>query len=628
MKIKTYAGGGIAYLPTTNAVEATSGASTTSSSSSTSKVPGFTDKIIDMVTANGIDNDVTAFLRKVQNTLDLANDPTGQNLSMKEILSLARQANLVKRNFDDYGKARENLESQDAWADVALDSRGNIYVYDSSTKGIKPVSVDTYIANRDSYLALTYEELLQQRRSNANLAYDHSILDNVSNGVGVASITKYLKDMIDAFESTEVTGVAKKNASKIQAGLTAIVNGRLADGNTVSGAIEAGPDGLYKISQKSTIADTHLTEAASYLYSSLPTNYRRALEARAAVEGYDPSALIVTMLQANTGRIIDATYDSTLNKATGGSGSSEGMNQHTYAESLADGSNLAPPTYMEITPAGSTSHLFAYGQNAGPLSKATSSNEIGTPLGACSVAQALEDAYALRDVTQNKTVAFGDQLISKDQLGGIMYTGSDVYRVVLPAKNVNGDIVPDFDLQKKIDAAVKQAQDSGADATTINQVLQQVCPGAKYNAETGGITLPSNRTHVFLGFQGVAANNFIDFEANDEYFVKSNANVQAYKAAAEYGYANYDKNDRPRNEGSASNGGFFGGSWWTSTKNHLYEGMVYLPISNKMAGTMKYNQEYIPKSSYTNITSRAMESERQAEMRERLSNSDNLNWGS
>lgn len=40
---------------------------------------------------------------------------------------------------------------------------------------------------------------------------------------------------------------------------------------------------------------------------------------------------------------------------------------------------------------------------------------------------------------------------------------------------------------------------------------------------------------------------------------------------------------------------------------------------------MKYNQEYIPKSSYTNITGRAMESERQAQVRERLSNSDNLN---
>ena len=125
MKIKSYAGGGIAYLPTTtNRGEAASAAS---SSSSSSKVSGFADKIIDMVRSEGIDSDVNPFLNQVERTLNLANDPTGQNLSMREILQLARSASSIKTNYTMFKDAQKALDSEDAWGDVATDSRGFIY---------------------------------------------------------------------------------------------------------------------------------------------------------------------------------------------------------------------------------------------------------------------------------------------------------------------------------------------------------------------------------------------------------------------------------------------------------------------------------------------------------------------
>ena len=112
MKIKLYAGGGIAYLPTTNARG--EAATAASSSSSSSKVPGFADKIIDMVKSEGIDSDVNAFLNQVERTLNLANDPTGQNLSMKEILQLARAASSVKTNYLMFKDAQKALDAEDA----------------------------------------------------------------------------------------------------------------------------------------------------------------------------------------------------------------------------------------------------------------------------------------------------------------------------------------------------------------------------------------------------------------------------------------------------------------------------------------------------------------------------------
>ena len=111
MKIKKFAGGGITYLATTNRRE--EGAKQASSDSS-KKNNDYIKKILDMVTESGIDSDVAQFINSVKATLDLAADPMGNDMTMQDILNIARQASLVKTNYTEYQKARESLDSQDA----------------------------------------------------------------------------------------------------------------------------------------------------------------------------------------------------------------------------------------------------------------------------------------------------------------------------------------------------------------------------------------------------------------------------------------------------------------------------------------------------------------------------------
>ena len=115
MKIRTHQSGGIVYLPTANRSEgAATSAASSSSSSSESKVPGFSKELISILKENGLDSDVTVFLRQLERTLDLANDPTGENLSMRDILRAQKLANQVKQNYESYKTAEKSLESQDA----------------------------------------------------------------------------------------------------------------------------------------------------------------------------------------------------------------------------------------------------------------------------------------------------------------------------------------------------------------------------------------------------------------------------------------------------------------------------------------------------------------------------------
>ena len=620
MKIKKFQSGGISYIPT----DYSRGAADTSAASS-SKVPGFTDKIIDMVLSEGIDSDVNSFLSQVEQVLNLANDPTGQNLSMREILQLARAASSVKTNYLMFKDAQKALDSEDAWGDIATDSRGYIYTWNQKSNKIEKVTPSKY--DPQEQIALTNQDLLNIRWNNVDTRYDTSIITDVTKTIGMKTISNYLVDLIKKFEQSEVTGYASKTNSDISSGLKALVNHIDTNGNTIGDLITAGPDGLYKLSQKATVKDTNIAKAVAYLIQSLSNDMKHALVAKATVEGYTPDAYLVELLDIYTGRSMVADYDANTSRAAngGGEGGSSGSKiQQTLAESYVTGSNVVPMQMIPIAPNNSKTTLFAPAQNVQSI-RLDRSGQPGQPMPISNLRTVIQDAYALGNVTNRGTVVFGDQLISDTQLNGLVYTGTDMYRVILPFKVVDGrHIVPDFELQNKLNDIVENGKNQGNDISTINRYLNQACPGARYNPETQTIELPNDRKHAFLTFGAQAASNYVDFDTDSDYITKvSDPNTDVYKNAVQYGYATHDKNDEKSVEASGMGPLLFG--WGTSNK--IYEGMVYLPISNDLAGTLGYNQGYTDKDLYTNVSGRYEEHEREMAIRDRM-NSGGLptNW--
>ena len=409
----------------------------------------------------------------------------------------------------------------------------------------------------EKYVSLTNLDLMHIRQIDPSKAYDSEILKNLSSAVGMKTISDYARSVIKDFGKTDITGYSEKTAGKIKSGMDKIVGYGY---DELSKLLFGGPDGVYKTNKQATIADEDIRLALDYLKSSLPNSFRNTLNAKATAEGYNPDLMLITMLRADTDRKISVDYDQTASTditggGSGGSGGSTTMIQHTLAETYADGENGVPPVLLEITPQDSKVSLAVYGQNVGKIRKDSSGKE-GSPMPVANLAQIREDAYGIANVTRDRTVVFGDQLIDPNEIGGVVYDGSDMYRVVLPAKTINGgkDIVPDFELKEQLDTLLQNAHNSGTDAVIINRYLQQICPGAKYNEETGQIILPSDKKHVFLTFQGIAADNYIKFNKDSNYLVKSNFNANAYMEATKYGYANHKKNDPERVEGSADSG--------------------------------------------------------------------------
>ena len=375
------------------------------------------------------------------------------------------------------------------------------------------------------------------------------------------TISTYLVDLIKKFEQSEVTGYGSKTNSEIASGLKALVNHSDTNGNTIGDLITTGPDGLYKLTQKATIKDAHIDKAINYLVQSLNNDMKHALVAKAAVEGYTPEAYLVELLDIYTGRSITADYDATTSKAaSGGDGGSSGSKiQQTLAESYVTGSNAVPMQMIPIAPNNSKTTLYVPAQNVQSV-RLDRSGQPGQPMPIANLRTVIQDSYALGNITNRGTVVFGDQLISDTQLNGLVYTGTDMYRVILPFKVVDGrHIVPDFELQNKLNDIVENGKNQGDDISTINRYLNQACPGARYNPETQTIELPNNRKHAFLTFGAQAASNYVDFNADSEYITKvNNPNVDVYKNAVQYGYATHNKNDEKSTEASGMGPALFG----------------------------------------------------------------------
>jgi hypothetical protein len=409
MKIKQYQSGGIVYLPTSNRREA---AQTAASSSDDSKVPGFTKELIALVKENGLDSDVSTFLKQVERTLDLANDPTGQNLSMREILKVQRLASQVATNYKDYEKARQSLDEQDAWGEMATDKRGYLYVQNQDTGKIETVSHSSYTENPEKYLALTNEDVLNIRRADPTMAYRMDILDNISSAVGMKTITDYAKNLIKEFGKTSITGYSEKQAEKIRSGLEHIVAGDLGD---FRGILTAGPDGVYKISSESTIADTGIKDALNYLVSTLPRNYQNTLGAKATVEGYSPEAMLMQMMYYNTDRTLSADYDQTASKDAGysnaGKTPAEQLTENTYLERIAQ--TRLDPTEVYISPIAEQvddkSQLATIAWKAGMLVD-KNGNGITEHLN-LNVAKGKVEAIKAAD---SNSITFGNQLVSPE----------------------------------------------------------------------------------------------------------------------------------------------------------------------------------------------------------------------
>lgn len=594
MKIKRYQVGGVTYASVVPNQATTQGTSSGSTSNETEKLTGIKKEIVEILKSNGIPSDVDKFLSTansfLSNSMSLSNmslfGGTNDDYDLSDLVKIQKLANDVKWNKDKHDKAISNLDDEDAWGEVAMDSRGYMYVQDTEGN-IKTISASEYAKNYNDkkYQAITNEELLGLRENHASFAMNSDILNSISGTIGIRSVQDYLLGLVEKLGTTSEQGYGSKKQNQI-------ING-------IEKLMSAGPDGFYKITDEHQAKDVNA--ALTYLYSQLSEPMKRTLRTTIAANGGDPAKdqidFIGMILTQNINHTQKVDFDSTTTKHV-----LEQMGQDkvktekdTYLNRIATGQGEY--SRIGLAPQGaiaSRGGLMVQAVDFGAM--------LGTDLKSILPQMSLSDlrtqAEALK-ATFDQDITFGNQIISAEDERGILWDGrSHLTGVMLPyTTDSRGQIKPDLDLVDRYDAMMQKVGNKKLTQIELSSLLEEFkIPASAIDFQT----IQLKNTMLFLSFTAYAGEDTIDMTDSTMRWTEevdrneAGAIKATYDNMLTYGITNPAKKSKKIDSGLKKSG-----------KGEFRRGNVYIPIKSPYLGMHMSMNQNIPQSIVNNFAQRS-----------------------
>lgn len=599
MKIKSYQVGGVVYTPFVpqKGVGTTTSASTSSSSNSDDgKLTGIKKEIVEILQSSGIPSDVEVFLNKanafLSSSTSLSNmslfGGTNDDYDLSDLVKIQKLANDVKWNKERHEKAAANLDSEDAWGEVAMDSRGYMYVQDQNGK-ITTVSATEYAKNFDKgkYIAITNEQLLGLREMKGSpLAMNSDVLNSMSGTIGIKSVQEYLLGLVEKLGTTTEQGYGSKKQNQIINGITQLM--------------AAGPDGFYKI--KDVQQGKDIEAAMTYLYSQLSDQMKKTLRTTIAANGGDPAKdmmnFIGLILTQNRDVTQTADFDVSTTKhhlqQTGQDRSSESMVQINDAIRLGTGQDLGVPQRFQITTKDGGLAFAVFAQSAGKVK-----DKNGNPLPSTNLEQLLIKAEAIGGLALSGSISFGDQLLHESDYNKVMFNSNkNMYRVEMPYKEVSqGKVVPNFELHAKLNRVQERLKGQPKIKQNILSALKAegISESDVRIDDQGNIFAAKTAPFIVLG--GIAGSGTLDFNESSSYVHNlSRSEGNAYRST----YNNIILSGDPYSDKDIT------GNSTTWSGSNMFEGNIFIAIDPSVAAHVG-GYTKAPESAVTNVTQQNMQ---------------------
>ena len=568
---------------------------TTSNSGSYSKaekISGTIKKeIIDILKESGIPSDVDAFLNKANSFLNSSTSlsnvslfgGTDDDYSLSDLITIQQMANEVKWNKSKFDEAVKNLDSENAWGEIAMDSRGYMYVSDEEGN---ITTVDPSKFDSSKQFALTNEQMLGMRERSSKFAMNGSLLNSMSGTVGMKTVQDYLVGLVEKLGTSSLQGYGSKEQNQI-------ING-------IRHLMESGPDGYYKITDKQQARD--INSALHYLHNQLTPQMKRTLEATIAANGGDVAkdkyGFIGSILTQHVDSEQKVDFDQGATKhhleQTGQDKSPEKMIQINDAIRLGTGQDLGVPQRFQIVTKEGGVAFSVFAQSAGKVKDSK-----GDPLGSTNVEQLLLKSEAIGGIALSGSISFGDQLLHESDYNKVMFNGNkNMYRVEMPYKEVSpGKFVPNLELHAKLNRVqdrlkgqpkIKQNILSALKAEGISEHEVQI-------DEHGNLT--ARNTMPFLVLGGIVGSGTLKFNEESPYVHNlSREEGNSYKGV----YNNVVLSSDPYSDKDIT------GNSKTLAGYNMYEGNIFIAIDPSVAAHVG-GKTMAPQSAVTNVTQQNMQ---------------------
>lgn len=424
--------------------------STVGSSKSSEESSDLTDKdLLKMLKElDGLPNDMQALTKVLQNFYidqQYSPSPNTANIASRylQALQMMRTANFNRKQYDN---AFNIVSSNGGINELAINEKGQLICVNKNGdfKYLKPEQ----LAQTSDYQPVTNSELLRLRAYNPELAGDNRILGVVANGIGIDSVIKYIKDSISNLGTTDTSqqGYISTQKGQIITGIQTLTNAiQTASQNGIK--FDGTTQDLYQYKIINKTQKEQADAALKYIYTTLPENAKTLLKTRTdSGTDQDAQKLIATIISSQ----IDYTnqYDIELKagktaqkSSKDTSGTKDATEQETsflsnIQQSIGgstQGMTIDTGTGIQMTVEGSY-----YPQVTKPNGDAITDT---------SMSQMLADSHLMSLIKNNKSITYGDQKITPEQLKNITYNNTGVLRANLPIKpdgTVNLDLLVQY----------------------------------------------------------------------------------------------------------------------------------------------------------------------------------------
>lgn len=421
----------------------------------------------------GLPSDVDTAMWKLQSVeeslnLDFFNDFTSS--IENKYLNALQTMNKLSFSREQYDKALDNVKSNGGLNEAAIDQYGQVYM--TNGKDYKLMSPEE--AKQSGWRQMTNQDLLYLRANDPSLSGKDEILNVVNNGIGINQVTKMIQDSIGNLgtNSNSETAYATTQQGQLIQGLNDFVKAA-----QETGQYDASIDDLYKAQIINKTQAQQAQQAIAYIYKTLPQNAKSLLKTRTQ-GGTDKEALnlVSTLVLSKTSEERSFTADleggptkkSMSKDANAGSKDDTELKTSLPLQVMQDmgEADVAPITIDK----GDGVQMSVYGSFFSAIH-----DKKGEPIVNTSLQNMLAQS-GLQDIVKNaRSITFGDQKLTPEQLSKITYNNTGVVRADLP---VNEDGTVKLSVLDDFNAAMNEIKGLG---NTSKEQVEAI--KAKYNLD-------------------------------------------------------------------------------------------------------------------------------------------------
>lgn len=523
----------------------------------------------------GLPNDVNIAMNQLQyleqlTSMDFDGSFT-QNIESK-YLSTLQTMNQLSFSREQYDKALDNVKSNGGLNEAAIDQYGQVYM--TNGKDYKLMSPEK--AKQSGWKQMTNQDLLYLRANDPSLSGKDEILNVVNNGIGISQVTKMIQDSIGNLgtNSNSETAYATTQQGQLIQGLNDFIKAA-----QETGQYDASIEDLYKAQIINKTQAQQAQQAIAYIYKTLPQNAKSLLKTRTE-GGTDKEALnlISTLVLSKTSEDRSFTVDleggptkkSMSKDANAGSKDDTELKTSLPLQVMQDmgEADIAPVTIDK----GDGVQMSVYGSFFSAIN-----DKKGEPIVNTSLQNMLAQS-GLQDIVKNvRSITFGDQKLTPEQLSKITYNNTGIVRADLPVNEdgtVKLSVLDDFNAAMNEIKGLGNASREQVEAIKAKYHLDQYLkddgtPDPKHTAPfmlTEGYTTEKN------GIEDTAYVKHIKNPTDDQIqLIKDSLTVGTGKDAKVPDIDTFD---------------WYNPFDYFGTEN-IYKATVYIPISNNVGAAIR-----------------------------------------